>query len=86
MKISAVYIDANGMEYPIKVGGCKFSNTEELMIRLNLKGVFWEDTIRVRIIDNCAELDKGDPVVDEDDVNYANYNTDGTLVLSGYGG
>ena len=86
MKINAIYIDANGVEYPIKVDGYKCSNKEELMIRLNLKGVSLGDTIKVRIIDNCAELDKGDPVVNKDDVAHVECNTDGTVVLSGCGG
>ena len=86
MKVSAVYVDANGNEYPIKVGGYKCSNAEELMIRLDLTGMSFNEAIKVRIVNNNAVLDKGDSIADVDDITYANFDANGNVVLSGYGG
>ena len=86
MKISAVYVDANGLEYPIRVGGYKCSNAEEMMVRLDLKGISLGDTIKVRVVNNNAELDKGDPIEDADDITYVHFDDNGDVVLSGYGG
>ncbi|MBQ3747114.1 MAG: hypothetical protein II863_06865 [Kiritimatiellae bacterium] len=86
MNVSAVYVDANGLEYPIRVGGYKCSNAEEMMVQLDLKGLSPDDTIKVRVVNNKAELDKGDPIRDVDDITYAHFDDNGHVVLSGYGG
>ena len=86
MKVSAVYVDGNGNEYPVKVGGYMCSNADELMIRLDLTGIALNDAIKVRIVNNNAVLDKGDPVADVNDITYAQFDGNGNVVLSGYGG
>ena len=86
MQISAVYVDGNGNEFPVKVCGYKCSNASELKIKLDLMGLSLSDAIKVRIINNTAVLDKGDPVADADDITYAHFDADGNVVLSGYGG
>lgn len=86
MKVSAVYVDSNGNEFPVKVCGYKCSNADEFMVRLDLAGISLDDTIRVRIVNDNAELDKGDPVADAEDITYAHFDQNGSVVLSGYGG
>ena len=86
MTVSAVYIDANGFEHPIKVCGYRCSSAEELMINLDLSGLALNDTIKVRIVNDNAVLDKGDPVADAEDITYAHSDENGNVVLSGYGG
>ena len=86
MKVSAVYVDCNGNEFPVKVRGYKCSNAYDFKIELDLEGLSFNDPIKVRIVNNTAVLDKGDPVVDADDITYAHFDADGNVVLSGYGG
>ncbi len=87
MKIkSVIYIDGNGNEFPIKINGHRLSNLEEMMINLDICGLDPKDTISVRIVNNCAELRKGSAITDADDITYAHADTDGNVVLSGYGG
>ena len=86
MKVSAVYVDCNGNEFPVKVCGCRCSSAESLLINLDLAGISPSDMIKVRIVDDTAVLGKGDPVADADDITYANVDADGNVVLSGYGG
>ena len=84
---SAVYVDANGIEYPVKVNGCNFSSTEELVLKLAVfQNMNPGDTISTRIVNNNAEIGKGDPIEDKDDVTYAHSDADGNVTLSGYGG
>ncbi len=86
MKVSAVYVDGNGNEFPVKVCGYKCSNASVLNVALDLMGLSLNDTIKVRIVNNTAVLDKGDPIADADDITYAHFDEDGNVVLSGYGG
>ena len=86
MKISAVYVDSNGNEFPVKVCGCRCSSAEELMINFDLAGIALNDTIKVRIINDNAVLDKGDPVEDANDITYAHSDENGNVMLSGNGG
>ena len=86
MKVSAVYVDGNGNEFPIKVCGYKCSNACELKIELDLMGLTLDGPIKVRIVNNTAVLDKGDPIADADDITYAHFDECGNVVLSGYGG
>ena len=86
MKVSAVYVDGNGNEFPIKVCGYKCSNACELKIELDLMGLTLDGPIKVRIVNNTAVLDKGDPIADADDITYAHFDEHGNVVLSGYGG
>ena len=84
---SAVYIDANGNEYPLKVDGFYFYSAEELMLKLEVcQHIDPEDTISIRIFNNNAEIGKGDPIGDKDDVTYAHCDADGNVMLSGHGG
>ena len=86
MKVSAVYVDGNGNEFPVKVCGYKCSNAYDFKIELDLMGLTLNDPIKVRIVHNTAVLDKGDPIADADDITYAHFDDDGDVVLSGYGG
>ncbi len=86
MQVSAVYVDCNGNEFPIKVCGSRCSSAEELLINLDLSDISAGDTIKVRIVNNEAVLNKGDPVADADDITYAHGDENGNVVLSGYGG
>ena len=84
---SVVYVDANGNEYPVKVNGCNFSSAEELEFKLAIyQGMNLGDTISIRIVDNNAEIGKGDPVEDKDDVTYVHSDANGNVTLNGYGG
>ena len=83
----AVYIDANGIEYPIKVDGQDFSSIKEMELKLvALQSMKPEDTIGIRILNNCAGIEKGNPVEDENDVTYVHSDVDGIVTLSGWGG
>ena len=87
MKIkSCLYTDANGLDYAVKVNGCKFSTTEGLFINLDLQGIKPNDTLSIRIVNNCAEIGKGNPATDADDITYAHMDANGNVELSGYGG
>lgn len=83
---SCIYTDANGLDYPVRVNGCKFSNTEGLFVNLDLLGIKPNDTLSIRIINNCAEIRKGDPVTDAEDITYAHMDDNRNVTLSGYGG
>ena len=86
MKVSAIYVDGNGNEFPVKVCGYRCSSAEGLLINLDLAGVSPGDMIKVRIVNDTAVFEKGDPVADADDITYAHVDADGNVVLSGYGG
>lgn len=84
---SVVYVDANGIEYPVKVNGCNFSSTEELELKLAIfQNMSSGDTISIRIVNNNAEIGKGDPVEDKDDVTNVQSDANGNVTLRGYGG
>ena len=84
---SVVYVDANGNEYPVKVNGCNFYSTEELEFKLAIsQDMNLGDTISVRIVDNNAEIGKGGPVEDKDDVTYVQSDANGNVTLRGHGG
>ena len=84
---SVVSVDANGNEYPVKVNGCNFSSTEELEFKLAIsQGMNPGDTISIRIVNNNAEIGKGDPIEDKDDVTHAHSDANGNVTLNGYGG
>ena len=85
-KTNALYIDANDLEYPIEVGGFKCSSAETLLMGLDMEGLLPEDAIKVQIKSTKAILGKGDPVVNTDDVIYAHFDANGTVVLRGNGG
>ena len=86
MKVSVVYVDCNGNEFPVKVYGYRCSSAEGLLINLDLADISPSDVIKVRIVNDTAVLKKGDPVADADDITYAHVDADGNVVLSGYGG
>ncbi|MBQ6337567.1 MAG: hypothetical protein IJI36_00355 [Kiritimatiellae bacterium] len=83
---SCVYTDANGIDYPVKVNRCRFSNTEGLFVNLDLLGIKPNDTLSIRIVNNCAEIGKGNPATDADDITYAVLDANGNVKLRGYGG
>ena len=86
MKVSAVYVDGNGNEFPIKVGGYRCSSADEFRISLDLAGLSLDDAIKVRIVNDNAELSKGTSATDAEDITYAHFDVNGNVVLSGYGG
>ena len=84
---SVVYIDANGNEYPVKLNRCIFSSTEELELKLAIfQDMSPKDTISIRIVNNNAEIGKGDPIEDKDDVTHVHSDANGNITLSGHGG
>ena len=85
-EMSVVYRDANENKYPVKVNGFRISSKEELWVRLDFDGITPNDTLRVRIRNDCAEIEKGDPVVDAEDITYACMDGKGNIELSGFGG
>ena len=87
MKVkSIVYLDANGNEFPVTVNKHRVSSVEELLIGLDLKEIDGNDTVSVRIINNSADIGKGDPITDVDDITAIDRDTTGNVVLSGFGG
>ena len=55
-------------------------------VYVDANGLSPDDTIKVRVVNNKAELDKGDPIRDVGDITYAHFDDNGHVVLSGYGG
>ena len=83
---SILYYDANENEYPVTVNMNRFSSMETLKMKLDLAGLWSNDTIGVQIRDNFADLYKGDPIKDANAITYACCDANGNVVLRGCGG
>ena len=79
-----IYEDACGNEYPVTLNGCKFASAEEFEFKATCKGFQDDDTLRVSIRNDIADITPGESF-DNNDVESVSFEN-GILRFKGFGG